>query len=188
LRNRRTERPRATAGAAAIAAAVGSRLWAKAARRPVDSLAIVGAVAASLVIVVNGVFLQSGPHPAPFFAVPTAPQPAASSHAATAIVPAPKAAEAVPVRMPAGPHAAQPVSARRNDPIADLIGSPSRVIAAQRILSEFGYGQIKATGVLDEPTSVAIERFEREHKLPLTGRLSERVLSGLAAMAGHPLD
>ena len=58
----------------------------------------------------------------------------------------------------------------------------------QHVLSEYGYGQVKPTGVIDTATSAAIETFEREHKLPITGRLSDRLLSELAAMAGHPLD
>ena len=58
-----------------IVASIGSRLWAKTTHRPVDSLAILGAVAASLVIVVNAVFLQSGSHPNRFFANPTSPPP-----------------------------------------------------------------------------------------------------------------
>ena len=43
----------------------------------------------------------------------------------------------------------------------------------QRVLSEYGYGQIKPSGVVDEATSEAIEKFEREHKLPVTGRISD---------------
>ena len=56
-----------------LGAVVSIILWllAKAARRPVDSLAIVGAVVASLVIVVNALYLQSRAHPAPFVANPT---------------------------------------------------------------------------------------------------------------------
>jgi hypothetical protein len=39
---------------------IGLRIWAKVARRPIDSLAILAASVASIVIVVNAVFLQSG--------------------------------------------------------------------------------------------------------------------------------
>ncbi len=160
----------------------------KAAHRPVDSLAIVSAGAASLVIIVNAVFLQTGPHPAPFFAIPTSPAPAAESRSNVAGVTTPKPAEAVAARPSAAARIPQTLSARRNDLIADLIGSPPRVAAVQRVLSEFGYGQIRPSGILDEPTSAAIEKFEREHKLPVTGRLSDRLLSGLAAMAGRPVE
>jgi peptidoglycan hydrolase-like protein with peptidoglycan-binding domain len=84
--------------------------------------------------------------------------------------------------------APQPVSVRRSDPIADLIGPSPRVSAVQRALAEFGYGQIKPSGILDDATSAAIEKFEREQKLPATGRISDRLVSGLTAMVGHPLE
>ena len=58
----------------------------------------------------------------------------------------------------------------------------------QRALSDYGYGQIKPSGILDEPTSAAIEKFEREHKLPVTGRVSDRLVGELAAMVGQPLE
>ena len=93
-------------------------------------------------------------------------------------------------RFAGGAIAPQPVSVRRDDPIADLIApQPSpRVTAVQRALSEYGYGQIKPTGVVDEATSTAIQKFEREHKLPVTGRVSERLVSQLTALVGHPLN
>jgi hypothetical protein len=180
------------AGIGGAVAAITLRLWARFARRPVDSMAILGAGAASAIIIVNAVFLQSGPHPAPFFANPASLPQAAEIRPDIAATAAPKLPEPIVAHPVAGQRAAQPVSARRNDPIADLIGSsvatPSRVIAVQRVLSAYGYGQIRPSGVLDEPTSAAIEKFEGEHKLPLTGRLSDRLLRDLASMAGHPLE
>ncbi len=104
----------------------------------------------------------------------------------------PKSAE-VPARQAVGVRiTSQPVTAHRNDPIAELISStipaPSRVIAVQRVLSEFGYGQIRPSGIVDEQTSAAIEKFESDHKLPVTGRLSVRLLSELGAMTGRPIE
>jgi peptidoglycan hydrolase-like protein with peptidoglycan-binding domain len=58
----------------------------------------------------------------------------------------------------------------------------------QRVLSEYGYGQIKVSGVLDNATSAAIQKFERERNLPNTGRVSDRMLKELAAMVGHPIE
>jgi hypothetical protein len=86
--------------------------------------------------------------------------------------------------------AAQPVAARRDDPIADLIApQPSpRIMAVQRALSEYGYGQIRPSGVLDGPTGSAIQKFEHEHKLPVTGRISDRLVSELTSLVGHPLN
>jgi len=156
-------------------------MWAKATHRPVDSVAIFGAVAASVVIVVNALYLQSGAHPAPFFANTKTSQIVADSR--------PKPVEpATPARPAAAMPTPQPVAVRRNDPIADLIEPSPHITAVQRALSEFGYGQIKPTGILDDATSVAIEKFEREHKLPVTGRITDRLVSGLTSMVGHPIE
>lgn len=157
-----------------------------------DSLAIFAACATSLVIIVNAVFLQSGPRPAPFFANSTSQPQLGPSRPNVAAMAIPKPPEAAAARATANPRTAQAISARRGDPIAELIGSSvgsrTRVMAVQRVLSEFGYGQIRPTGILDEPTSAAIEKFESEHKLPATGRLSDRLLSELAAMTGRPIE
>jgi peptidoglycan hydrolase-like protein with peptidoglycan-binding domain len=63
-----------------------------------------------------------------------------------------------------------------------------RVIALQRALAEYGYGQIRPSGVIDPETQAAIEKFERERKLPITGLASDRVVRELAAMTGRPLE
>jgi Putative peptidoglycan binding domain len=168
-------------------------LWGKVARRPVDSMAILGAAAASIVIIVNAVFLQSGPHPAPFFVNPASqPRQAAEIHPVSAAPAMLKPTDSSPPRPTVSQRPGQPVSTRRNDPIGDLIGSsvgsPSRIMVVQRLLADFGYGQIKSTGTLDEPTRAAIERFESEHRLPVTGRVSDRLLAELAAMTGRPIE
>jgi peptidoglycan hydrolase-like protein with peptidoglycan-binding domain len=76
----------------------------------------------------------------------------------------------------------------RNEIAADRPASSRRVIALQRALTEYGYGQIKPTGIIDAETQAAIEKFERERKLPITGQASERVARELAAMTGRPLE
>ena len=161
--------------------ALALRVCAAATQRPVDSFAILAALAVSMIIVVNAIYLQSGSHPAPFFATPkpspvvtnSVPKPAESSASTR-----PAAATIVP----------QPVAVRRNDPIADLIGPSPRIAAVQRALSDYGYGQVKPSGMLDEATSAAIEKFEREHRLPVTGRVSDRLLGQLAVLVGHPIE
>jgi len=196
VRERRNDNARASFRGTRILGAVAKTiLWlmAKAARRPVDSMAIVGAVAASLVIIVNALYLQSHAHPAPFVANPTAAREAVERRPAAPAMAAPKSAEVIPARQAVGMRTtSQAVSAHRNDPIAELISSSipalSRVIAVQRVLSEFGYGQIRPSGIVDEPTSAAIEKFESDHKLPVTGRLSDRLLSELGAMTGRPIE
>lgn len=81
--------------------------------------------------------------------------------------------------------AAAPV---RNDPIAQLIAPTKQVLAIQRALADFGYGQIKPTGVYDPATQAAIEKFERDRKLPVTGQISDQLVRELAAMTGRPLE
>jgi Putative peptidoglycan binding domain len=181
VRKRRNEHRGFAARAAAMAGALGAVLWTRLARRPVDSVALLLALATSLIIIVNALVLQSGAHPAPFVAAPALPAPAAAAQrGATGLSPAD------------GPIMAHPLSsevaARPNDPIAQFIGMSSRTMAVQRALSDYGYGQIRPSGILDEPTGAAIERFEREHGLPVTGKISDRLVSELSAMIGHPLD
>src|SRR5262249_1142891 len=66
---------------------------------------------------------------------------------------------------------------------------PSRqVLAVQRALSEYGYGQLKPTGVYDADTRLAIQRFERDRRLPITGEISERVTRELANLTGRELN
>ena len=83
--------------------------------------------------------------------------------------------------------AARPIPGRAE--VAVERPAPSkRVIALQRALAEYGYGQIRPSGVMDAETQSAIEKFERERKLPITGQASERVVRELAAMTGRPLE
>ena len=91
-------------------------------------------------------------------------------------------AKVAPTALSPGPLARPP------DPIAELIAPSKRITAVQRVLSEFGYGQIAPNGVLDHETEVAIEQFERQRKLPVTGQITPRLLRELAALSGRPLD
>ncbi len=181
MRNRRNAQRHFCARAAGAAGALAFRLWAKATRRPVDFFAILAAVAASAVIIVNAVFLQSGSHPAPFFANPKASQ-------ASGIDARWPAQATIPAHVAATALAPQPVAERRDDPIADLIGPSPRIAAVQRALSDYGYGQIEPSGILDDATSAAIGKFERERKLPVTGAVSDRLVRALSALVGHPLQ
>ncbi len=76
----------------------------------------------------------------------------------------------------------------RNDTAVERPSPSKRVIALQRALAEYGYGQIKPSGIIDAETQAAIEKFERERKLPVTGQASDRVVRELAAMTGRPLE
>jgi peptidoglycan hydrolase-like protein with peptidoglycan-binding domain len=83
---------------------------------------------------------------------------------------------------------AAPPAPVRNDPIAELIAPTKQVLAIQRALADFGYGQIKPTGVYDPETKEAIEKFERDRRLPVTGQISDPLVRELSAMTGRPLE
>ncbi len=85
------------------------------------------------------------------------------------------------------PPASIPASTR-NDPVGDLIVSTRRVAAVQRALTDFGYGQLKPTGVAGTDTQAAIQKFERERKLPVTGQISDRVVRELGIVTGRAID
>ena len=87
---------------------------------------------------------------------------------------APSAALRPPASIPASSH-------------PELSG-PRRVAAVQRVLTEYGYGQLKPTGAVGTDTQAAIAKFERERKLPVTGQVSDRLVRELAAVIGHPID
>ena len=229
-----------------------------------DLIAWIGAGIAAVAILINALFLQSGPHPAPIFAnkpppvaiaaiPPAAPVKTEATGATNGVTlprPRPPELEAVRPDGPQRPRAeiiadiqkelakrglyegaadglygaktdaairdfeqaaglrpgsmldenllrtimrtnAKPranAEPARLDPIAELLAPPKRVLAVQRALAEYGFGQIKPNGVLGPETQAAIEKFERERKLPVTGQLTENVTRELAAMTGRPLE
>jgi hypothetical protein len=218
--------------------------WRALLARPRDTLACLIAGGAAIAIIVNGVFLQHGPHPAPIFSIK--PLPVAASRDTVGSLQRPRAADQDAARrdaLPVPPRSAavelprpRPVSApaaapSRRDPIAELLAghgtqpnpvphvqhqaavpappaaqpapqppapapAPSRslaqpsrqVLAVQRALSEFGYGQLKPTGLMDDETRRVIEAFQREHNLPVNGELNDQVKHELASMVGHDLN
>jgi hypothetical protein len=182
-------------------------------RYPRDMIAIFVAVVAAGSIFVNALYRQPGPHPAPIFAVKTRP---VAIEAAEAAPPTPRArpeiiankAEApAPQKMeaPARPRI-EPVKVEaakapaKVDPIAALIGGhpapapaavptpAAKVVLVQRALNDFGYGPVKSSGSVGPDTTAAIQKFERERKLPVTGQISPRFLRELATVTGRTLD
>lgn len=94
----------------------------------------------------------------------------------------------LPVANSPRPPATIPAAAAKNDQVASLIVSSQRVAAVQRALTDYGYGQIKATGTVGADTQVAIQKFERERKLPLTGQMSERLVRELGLATGRSFE
>lgn len=95
---------------------------------------------------------------------------------------APQAMPSTIVRPPA------PIPASRNETIANQTPAARRVASVQRTLTEYGYGQLKPTGTVGSDTQAAIQKFERERKLPVTGQMSDRLVKELTAMIGRPVE
>ncbi|ANY77617.1 hypothetical protein BB934_04690 [Microvirga ossetica] len=110
-------------------------------------------------------------------------------------------AAAPPARAPqaAAAPAVPPVArTAARDPIADMIrmGGPvpvppanvgrdpgDAVLAGQRALARLGYG-VKVDGMMGAGTRQAIERFEQDRRLPVTGELNARTIRELSAASG----
>jgi peptidoglycan hydrolase-like protein with peptidoglycan-binding domain len=224
------------------------RIAAAIAQHPREFVAMVMSTVAIFAIVINALFLQKGPHPAPIFAArPLLQQEATlpprlsgtSSHIGSDLAAQARVqlianiqrelsrkgfydgpadgiwgsktdaaardflqASGLKVNPEANEnllraissYVAKPVAAAAapspptTDPIAKLIAPSKRIVSVQRALADFGYGQIKASGVYDPETRSAIEKFERDHRLPVTGQISDRFVRELAAMTGRPLE
>jgi Putative peptidoglycan binding domain len=101
-----------------------------------------------------------------------------------------KATSAAPVAAASNiprPPAPIPVSSR-NETITTAASGSRRVAAVQRTLTEYGYGQLKPTGTVGSDTQAAIQKFERERKIPVTGQMSDRLVRELTAVIGRPID
>jgi hypothetical protein len=185
---------------------------------PKDMIAGVLAFAAVSAIIANALFLQAGRHHSPMFgsvvALPTTgsvasplprPRPVDAMTRAAEPSPAdpkpaePKAADTLanlvkstsaPSVTPsntARPPASIPASSH-NEMAASPAAAPRRVAAVQRALTEYGYGQLKPTGTVGSDTQAAIQKFERERKLPVTGQVSDRLVRELATVTGRPVE
>jgi hypothetical protein len=182
---------------------------------PKDLIAGALAFAAVSAIVANATFMQAGHHPSPMFGT-TASAPVAAANplprprpveatlkpadvklaevrpaevkpaAAVSVVAKTNVAPAAPASV-ARPPAPIPVSSR-SDPVGDLIVASRRVAAVQRALTDYGYGQLKPTGTVGSDTLAAIQKFERDRKLPITGQMSDRLVRELSAATGRAID
>jgi putative peptidoglycan binding protein len=99
-------------------------------------------------------------------------------------------AAAPPVTVAAAPSAPAVVT---RPPAPVPVASPQtaagrKIAAVQRALTDYGYGQLKPTGLIGSDTQTAITKFERDRKLPVTGQMSERLVKELSAMTGRPID
>jgi hypothetical protein len=185
---------------------------------PKDLVAGALAFAAVSAIIANAVFMQAGHHPSPMFGTtaplaaanplprprpveatlrpadvkladvrPVEIRPAEVKPVAPVSVIAKTNAAPAATATPVRPPAPIPVSSR-SDPVGDLIIASRRVAAVQRALTDYGYGQLKPTGTVGSDTLAAIQKFERDRKLPITGQMSEKLVRELSAVTGRAID
>jgi peptidoglycan hydrolase-like protein with peptidoglycan-binding domain len=127
-------------------------------RRPGDSLAAGVAGCAAIAILVNALFMQSGPHPAPIFAN----KPAPVVVPVAALAPQRKSAEAkVDVARP------------RSDTVAEI----------QRELARHGFYDGAADGVYGPKTDTAIRDFEQAAGLRPSAEPNDMLLASIARSA-----
>ncbi|MDQ0302896.1 hypothetical protein J2S75_001924 [Ancylobacter polymorphus] len=122
---------------------------------------------------------------------PTAPLPldAVPAPVATPVPPAkPAAPRAAPAAAPATAPMAEKAPASPADllPPGDVPVSP-RVMDIQKALARLGYGPIRIDGIFGAATEEAIQRFERDRRLPVTGQMSDRVIRELTAVSGFTI-
>jgi len=179
---------------------------------PKDMIALALALAAVVAIVGNALLMQAGRHPAPIFGTVTTLPAVASAPAGPLPRPRPVEADAPPPETrSADPRTADPLTnlvkttstvpaTSANIPRPPMtvpvstrvdsvpVSGSHRVAAVQRALTDYGYGQLKATGVAGSDTQAAIQKFEKAHKLPVTGQVSVRLVRELASQIGHPVE
>lgn len=122
---------------------------------------------------------------------PAAPLPldAVPAPVATPVPPAkPAAPRAAPAAAPATAPMAEKAAASPADllPPGDVPVSP-RVMDIQKALARLGYGPIRIDGIFGAATEEAIQRFERDRRLPVTGQMSDRVIRELTAVSGFTI-
>ena len=85
----------------------------------------------------------------------------------------------------------KPVEAKAPDvkPAADSKPTAQpRVASAQKALAKLGYGPIASDGLMGSATRAALERFERDKNLPVTGDLGPKTMKRLASLSGISVE
>lgn len=181
---------------AAVSAIIANALFLQAGRHPSPMFGTVVSMPAASPL----------PRPRPAeAAMRQEPAPAESAKLAEARSVEPKSVEVKPVEAKGADPMANLVRATTAPPAVNSVARPPapipasarsdsagpglrRVAAVQRALTEYGYGQLKPTGTVGSDTQAAIQKFERERKIPVTGQVSERLVRELSAVTGRPID
>lgn len=206
-------RPAPSGGRAAPALAMVLAAGRLVGRRPglvFASVAVAGGIG---VFGWNALMKQSGVHPAPLFAgakpaVPSVepprrpdfpgttyaraePSAAATTKSLSDPLPSrsqPAPGDAIGSLIKSGGEVAKTPEAGAAKPAADPKANAAKVLAVQKALLKAGYGPIGTDGVAGSVTRQALERFERDRNLPVTGTLAPRTLKQLASASGMRIE
>ena len=126
--------------------------------RPRDTIAAAAAGVAVATILVNALFLQKGPHPAPIFSTKPAPVVAPLTDSVATLMPGRR------------PVAAPPPARPRSDTVAGI----------QRELTKHGFYDGPADGFYGPRTDAAIRDFEQAAGLRPSAEPSETLLAAIA--------
>jgi hypothetical protein len=129
--------------------------------RPRECAVTLAATTAIAAIVINGLFLQPGPHPAPIFAITPSAAAAVAGNAVAPVRPRTPVAEIM---------RSDPAARPRAEIIADI----------QRELARHGFYDGPIDGAHGAKTVAAIRDFEQSAGLKPTGEASEAMLQAIA--------
>jgi len=162
------------------------RFAGRALRNPGRTLATLLIVGGTGVIAANATFFQTGEHPSPLFSTRTADD--------TAAIVAEESEEAAPVSTPrvmAPPEdeLARLVETSTEQPAAPANRGPQvsqTVTEVQQLLTDLGYQPGSVDGLLGGQTGAAIEAFQRDRGMTVTGDIDTSLLTALRQASTSP--
>lgn len=143
-------------------------------RNPVRTIAGLIIIVGSAAITANAVFFQATEHPSPLFSTRAAPP-------AVAAVPSPRPATA---ETPAIDEVGRLVELTMVEPrpVRTMPASPS-VVEVQQLLTAQGYEPGTIDGLFGERTRSAIEAYQRDQNLQVTGEVTDGLVARLRETA-----
>ncbi|MCW5695237.1 MAG: peptidoglycan-binding protein [Bauldia sp.] len=163
------------------------RFAGRALRNPGRTLAILLIVGGTGVIGANATFFQTGEHPSPLFSTRGADEGAASMAAVAAEEAEPVAAPRAAA--PAEDELARLVETSTETPAAPVNRGPQvsqTVTEVQQLLTDLGYRPGTVDGLLGGQTGAAIEAFQRDRGMTVTGDIDASLLSALRQASASP--
>lgn len=148
-------------------------------RRPGRTAAIVVLGVGAIAIVSNAAFFQTAEHPSPLFATRPATEQVADTPAPTAVAAPPVAPRIDEVGRLVELTAVAPPPAR-------AIPASPNVVEVQQLLTAQGYEPGTVDGLYGTRTQTAIEAYQRDRGLTVTGTVDEALVAQLRQTAAAP--